>query len=152
MDDKPKMFTTKSCISAITIIILLCSILTIGFLTGSQRNEKLMSGKYDAQISEELDSIAEPVIQKIYLYKSDQSVYPENINDLIPNYLSSKPTDYLDGSLRYSPEPYHGAPFFFSYGGSYSGFAFMHGWEIVYCPVVLCELSDASSRRISDNW
>lgn len=147
------MFKRKCCVVVISLISLIGVIgLAILYVwsIGAQRNEKLLSGRYDALMAQELNQMALPTVDAIVQYNADHQQYPDNLAVLVPNYVLNPPSKYLGGRVVYTPRPSYGVPFYFGFSGNYSGSYFMHGWGIVYCPVSLCELSDP--RRLDDNW
>lgn len=101
------------------------------------------------------------VINAIESYHRDHGVYPSALSALVPDYLPRVPSVRIKGgeSLTYIPgrKREGDAPFTFSVDGHYPGLAFMHGWELKYCPKELgmCnELHDDHfhPHRINDRW
>lgn len=152
MIEQPTSKKPTCCLPILIVALILLLIPILFYLTGVDRNDKLLSGKRDSLISKELNEIANPVIDKINLYKSEHGEYPETIEALIPTYIKKIPSEYLGGRVIYQTDPYYGVPFYFAFRGNYSGRYFLHGWAIIYCPVSMCEISGPPSRRIDDNW
>jgi hypothetical protein len=101
------------------------------------------------------------VINAIESYHRDHGVYPPELSDLVPDYLTKAPGIYIRRGerLTYSPELERegAAPFTFYIYGHYPGLAFMHGWELKYCPKELDLCNETNDRhyhphRINDRW
>jgi hypothetical protein len=101
------------------------------------------------------------VINAIESYCQDYGVYPPELSALVPHYLPTIPGIYIRRGerLTYAPEPEQegAAPFTFYIYGHYPGLAFMHGWELKYCPKELDLCNETSDRhyhphRINDRW
>ncbi len=101
------------------------------------------------------------VITAIEQYYQDNGSYPEELNVMIPNYLPEEPGIYLRGReyITYEPEPWmeNTPPFTFSLYGHYPFPAFMHGWELIYCPSSYSGCAAGGDRhirayRVNDRW
>jgi hypothetical protein len=101
------------------------------------------------------------VINAIESYHQDHGVYPPELSALVPDYLPRVPGIYIRRGerLTYAPEPEQegAAPFTFYIYGHYPGLAFMHGWELEYCPKELDLCNETNDRhyhphRINDRW
>src|SRR5215216_568968 len=123
-------------ISVVAVVVLIgFSLCILSVQRGINRNDKLLSGKYDLVLSQELDEYARPTIEAIIAYQHDHGQNPGNIDSLIPDYAAKYSSSYMGGRLTYVPEPWYGVPFYFGFRGNYSGSYFMHGWVIAYCPI-----------------
>ncbi len=143
----------RSCLLALILFPLVLVVLAaFWFWLGGQRNDRLLSGKYDGEISRELQTRADPVAAALLRYQADTGSPPDKLEQLVPNYIKSLPDGYMGGRLVYDPRPYYGVPFFFGFRGNYSGIYFLHGWSLIYCPAAACQLSGSGSRRIDDTW
>jgi hypothetical protein len=101
------------------------------------------------------------IINAIEYYHQDHGTYPRDLSSLVPQYLSKVPGIYIRNGekLTYKPAPDRsgGAPFTFYIYGHYPGLAFMHGWELKYCPVELDLCNEIDDRhyhphRINHRW
>lgn len=120
--------------------------------SGNRRNEKLLGPDYDAEISEELNSLAQPTIEALYKYQRDHGSYPADIDSLVPTYVEKVPSSYMGGRVVYDPRPLYGVPFYFAFRGNYSGKYLLHGWSLLYCPIPICTVEGPGTRRIDDTW
>lgn len=102
-------------IGAITLGTLVCTIYALTILPGNRRNDKLLSGDYDTDISTELAERTGPLLEAIISYYRDQGQYPEDLDSLGSYYVDDFPASYMRGRLIYHPESYYGAPFFFGF-------------------------------------
>ena len=134
-----------SMIACIAVFVLIVQ-------SGNRRNEKLLGPDYDAEISEELNSLAQPTIKALLEYQLDHGSYPANINYLVPTYVEKVPSLYMRGRLVYDQEGAYGIPFYFAFRGNYSGKYSWHGWSLLYCPNSLCTVEGPGTRRINDTW
>ena len=155
--------------------IFCCLGCAIGFLAGEfygtiQRSESLSVINRDdpfiAGISEDFDlprvlQQYDQVIFAIDKYHKDYGFYPPELTYLVPDYLSQVPGIYIrrGNRLTYDPNPERlgAAPFTFSISGHYPGLAFIHGWELKYCPIELVLCNETDDRhfhpsRINDRW
>jgi hypothetical protein len=101
------------------------------------------------------------VISAIEQYYKDRGTYPEKLSDLVPQYLSQEPGIYIRSGeyLNYEPETRreNTPPFTFSVRGHYPFPAFMHGWELTYCPSTFSGCAEGGDRhiyafRVNDRW
>jgi hypothetical protein len=101
------------------------------------------------------------VITAIEQYYRDHGSYPEELNILIPAYLPQEPGIYIRSGeyLFYEPKPWqeNTPPFTFSIRGHYPFPAFMHGWQLVYCPSIYPGCAPGGDRhiyiyRVNDRW
>lgn len=139
-------------VAAASIILLGTALCGLALQRGANRNDKLLSGRYDTIISKELGELATPTVEAIIAHHQTHGQYPKDIDSLDSQYKALVPASYMDGRLIYIPETYYGAPFFFGFRGNYSGWYSMHGWAIVYCPEPLCTIPETGTRRIDDTW
>jgi hypothetical protein len=93
------------------------------------------------------------VISAIEQYSKDRGNYPDKLCDLVPQYLSQEPGIYIRSGkyLNYEPETWreNTPPFTFSIRGHYPFPAFMHGWELTYCPSTYSGCAEGGDRHIS---
>ncbi len=98
------------------------------------------------------------VINAIERYHQDHGIYPRELSDLVPDYLPKVSGIYIRRGerLTYAPEPERegAAPFTFYIYGHY---AFVHGWELKYCPKEFDLCNETNDRhyhphRINDRW
>jgi len=140
-------------ISVVAIVVLIGSLFCVlSVQRGIDRNDKLLSGKYDTILSRELDENARATVEAIIAYQRDHGQNPSNIDALIPDYAAKYSSSYMGGRLVYDPEPWYGVPFYFGFRRNYSGLYFMHGCVIAYCPVSICTIPHSGTRRIDDTW
>jgi hypothetical protein len=101
------------------------------------------------------------VINAIESYHQDHGAYPPELSALVPDYLPKVPGIYIRRGerLTYAPRPEQegAAPFTFYIYGHYPGLAFMHGWELKYCPKELDLCNETNDQhyhphRINDRW
>ena len=101
------------------------------------------------------------VINAIERYYLDHGDYPNDLNTLVPFYLTQVPGVYIRSGeyLTYAPEPWNEntPPFTFSIRGHYPFPAFMHGWDLVYCPSTYEGCAEGGDRhtrvfRVNDRW
>jgi hypothetical protein len=92
------------------------------------------------------------VITAIENFHQDRGSYPKELIDLVPQYLSKQPGIYLNSGeyLQYSPEAFQEGtpPFTFMVRGHYPFPAFMHGWDLVYCPETYLGCAPGGDRHI----
>ncbi len=92
------------------------------------------------------------VISAIEAYYQDHGYYPEQLSALIPAYLDKEPGLYLRGAeyINYAvmAQDENSPPFIFSIDGHYPGLAFIHGWELMYCPATYSGCSEGGDRHI----
>ena len=118
----------------------------------NRRNKKLLGPDYDAEISEELNSLAQPTIEALLEYQLDHGSYPADIDSLVPRYVEKVPSSYMRGRVVYDQEGFYGVPFYFAFRGNYSGIYSLHGWSLLYCPISICTIEGPGTRRIDDTW
>ena len=106
----------------------------------------------NAVLAKQLNTYSAPILQAIYQYKDEHGEYPKDLSALVPQYLQKEPYAAFGEKLRYTPENFHGAPFYFGFYGHYSGLAFMHGWFYIYCPSSSCDVVGDGVDRIDENW
>ena len=101
------------------------------------------------------------VIAGIEKYYQDHGSYPEELDILVPTYLTQEPGIYLRSGeyLTYEPHPWreNTPSFTFSISGHYPFLAFMHGWELIYCPSTYLGCAAGGDRhirvyRVNDWW
>jgi hypothetical protein len=101
------------------------------------------------------------VINAIESHHQDYGFYPSELSALVPEYLPEVPGIYIRRGerLTYTPGPERegAAPFTFYIYGHYPGLAFMHGWELKFCPQELDLCNETDDRhyhphRINDRW
>jgi hypothetical protein len=163
-------------ILGIILVVISCSIGSgSGFLLGTSYNSHRISeglvvinqdDPFVPDIAQEFNLSQvilkyDQVINAIEGYHHEKGSYPPNLSALVPDYLPEVPGIYIrgGGSLEYLPEPeWEGAsPFTFYISGNYLGLAFMHGWELKYCPSELGLCNETNDRhfhphRINYRW
>lgn len=101
------------------------------------------------------------VISAIEAYQVDHGSYPEQLSDLIPSYLEKEPGLYIRSAeylLYEAPVNDDSLPAFnFLVRGHYPGLAFMHGWELMYCPDTYSGCAEGGDRhiwayRVNSRW
>ena len=120
--------------------------------SANRRNEKLLGPDYDAEISQELNDLAQPMIEALHEYQLDYGSYPADIDSLMPTYVEKVPSSYMRGRVVYSRRALYGVPFYFGFRGNYSGRYSLHGWSLLYCPISICTVEGPGTRRIDDTW
>jgi hypothetical protein len=149
----PRRFLLISVLLLPLITCLTCIAVLVSFIQGeNRRNEKLLGSDYDAKISEELNSLAQPTIEALLAYQRDHGSYPTDINSLVPTYVEKVPSSYMRGHLVYDRRELYGVPFYLAFRGNYSGTYFLHGWNLLYCPISICTVDGPGTRRIDDTW
>lgn len=149
-------------------IALYC--LTVGCFQSAQAPDSLIAINTDDEMVVDMvqrydvkRAIAqyELTICAIERYHSEQGMYPPDLEALVPTYLPAVPGIYIRAgeTLVYSPIPKMeaGAPFAFYVYGHHTGFQFMHGWELMYCPAELDLCGEPNNRhyhphRINERW
>jgi hypothetical protein len=122
-------------IACIVCIAVLVSIVQ----SENRRNKKLLGPDYDAEISEELNSLAQPTIEALLEYQLDHGSYLTDIESLMPTYIEKVPSSYMRGRLVYDQRALYGVPSYFGFRGNYSGIYSWHGWSLLYCPISICK-------------
>jgi hypothetical protein len=154
-ENKQHKYNWKFLLSFIAIII---SITILGFYIQNRIDQKNYEKrkeeieKHDAALSKQIHAYADPIIEAIYKFKSDNGYYPEDLQALTPRYLIEEPYAAFGNKLVYFPEDWNGAPFTFLFRGNYSGLAFMHGWAYIYCPLKSCDGNGVGVRRLDSDW
>lgn len=135
------------------IACLGCLAVIVSFVQNeNRRNEKLLGSDYDAEISEELNSLAQPTIEALLAYQHDHGCCPTDLDSLVPTYVEKVPSSYMRGRVVYDRRALYGVPFYFSFRGNYSGTYFLHGWSLLYCLISICTVEGPGTRRIDDTW
>ena len=148
---KRLLLISGSLLSMIACVV--CIAVPVSIVHGeNRRNKKLLGPDYDAEISEELNSLALPTIEALLEYQLDHGSYPTDIESLVPTYIEEVPSSYMRGRLVYDQRALYGVPFYFGFRGNYSGIYSWHGWSLLYCPISICTVEGPGTRRIDDTW